>query len=305
MNQKKNHLGSELLLLLTAFIWGTAFVAQRSGMDYLGPLTFNAIRTLLGGIALLPVIYFFGKAKKRTNEEETALLPSSKKTLALGGIACGIILFIAMYFQQAGIVYTTAGKAGFITTLYIVLVPLFGIFLGKKVRPIIWLCVGLAVIGLYLLSIKSGFSIGKGDLLIFICSFFYAGHILIIDHFSPKVDGIKMSCIQFFIVALLSFAFAIPTETITWKAILDCWFPILYSGVLNCGVAFTLQIVGQKKVEPSIASLLLSLESVFAVISGVIILGESITIKESFGCVIMFIAIILAQLPSKNKDGVI
>lgn len=271
-------------------------------MEYIDPYIFNAIRCTLGAIALLPVVYFTGRAKPK--EERTSVIHDVKhnKMLHYGGIACGLVLFCAVSLQQMGIVYTTAGKAGFITTLYIVLVPVMGIALRKKIRKLIWLCVALAVIGLYLLCINEGFSINCGDLLVFVGAFFWAGHIIVIDRFTPHVDGVKLSCIQFFIVGLLSFIPAFAFETINWGAVLDCWFPIVYSAVFNCSIAFTLQIIGQKTVEPTIASLLLSLESVFSVIFGFMLLGEMLTLREGLGCVVMFTAVILAQLPQK-KEG--
>ncbi|WP_312352791.1 DMT family transporter, partial [Aminipila sp.] len=199
-----------------------------------------------------------------------------------------------------GLMYTTAGKGGFITSLYIVIVPILGLFLKKKVRPVIWCCVAVAAVGLYMLCIKNGFSIGMGDLLILLCAFGFSIHILVIDYFSPKTDGVKMSCIQFFIVSILSGIVMFAIETPTIANILTSWMPILYSGVLSSGVAYTLQIVAQKDTDPTVASLLLSLESVFAVLSGMVILHEVLSGREIFGCVLMFAAIIVAQLPSKE-----
>ncbi|MEG0829452.1 MAG: DMT family transporter [Anaerovoracaceae bacterium] len=297
-------LRGNLMLLLTAIIWGSSFVAQRAGMDSIGPFTFNGLRSILGGLVLIPVIFLMmkinkpvGEEKKRTLEEKKA----SRKTLIIGGISCGIALFIASSLQQMGLVHTTAGKAGFITALYIVLVPILGLFIGKRVRPIVWICVLLAVVGLYLLCISDGFSIGKGDLLVIACAVVFSIHILIIDHFSPKVDGVTMSCIQFFVCGIISIVPMFALETPNLASIMECWLPICYAGILSCGVAYTLQIVAQKNTDPTIASLLLSLESVFAVIAGVIILHEHISSKELMGCAIMFIAIILAQVPSKAE----
>ena len=293
-----------LLLLLTALIWGASFVAQRAGMEYIGPFTFNGIRSLVGCIVLIPVILILSKLKSGESETETFTdeeKKAQKKTLLVGGILCGIALFAASSLQQIGMVYTTAGKAGFITALYIVIVPIIGIFIGKKIRPIVWLCVILAVAGLYLLCIKDGFSIGKGDLLVLLCALGFAIHILIIDHFSPKTDGVKLSCIQFFVCGVISIIPMFAFESPDWSAILACRVPILYAGVLSCGVAYTLQIIAQKGTDPTIASMLLSLESVFAVISGVVILHEHIILREMFGCIIIFVAIIIAQLPSKEE----
>lgn len=298
-------LRGNLLLLLTALIWGISFVAQRAGMEYIGPFTFNGIRSLIGGIVLIPVILLLARMDQKAGKDERDLSDEEKqaerKTLLLGGLSCGIVLFIASSLQQIGVVYTTAGKAGFITALYIVLVPILGIFIGKKIRPVIWLCVALSVAGLYLLCMKGGFSLSKGDLLVLLCALAFAVHILVIDYFSPKTNGVKLSCIQFFVCGIISLVPMLIFETPVWSQILDCWLPILYAGVLSCGVAYTLQIVAQKDTDPTVASLLLSLESVFAVISGVILLHEHIAARELMGCVIMFAAIIIAQLPSKEE----
>ncbi|MEG2322819.1 MAG: DMT family transporter [Anaerovoracaceae bacterium] len=297
-------LRGNLMLLLTAIIWGSSFVAQRAGMDSIGPFTFNGLRSILGGLVLIPVIFLMMKINKPVGEEKNRTLEekkASRKTLIIGGISCGIALFIASSLQQMGLVHTTAGKAGFITALYIVLVPILGLFIGKRVRPIVWICVLLAVVGLYLLCISDGFSIGKGDLLVIACAVVFSIHILIIDHFSPKVDGVTMSCIQFFVCGIISIVPMFALETPNLASIMECWLPICYAGILSCGVAYTLQIVAQKNTDPTIASLLLSLESVFAVIAGVIILHEHISSKELMGCAIMFIAIILAQVPSKAE----
>ncbi|MGN0711537.1 MAG: DMT family transporter [Anaerovoracaceae bacterium] len=298
---------SNFLLVLTALIWGSAFVAQIKGMDLLGPFSFACIRNLVGAVFLIPVIYFLQGLERKNNPEAFAVekteeeKKAERKVLIAGGISCGIALFVAGSLQQVGLMYTTAGKGGFITALYIVIVPILGLFLKKKVRPIIWLCVAVAAVGLYLLSIKGGFTIGKGDLLVLLCAFGFAIHILVIDYFSPKTDGVKMSCIQFFIVGILSGVVMFITEEPTLSAILASWMPILYSGVLSSGVAYTLQIVAQKDTDPTVASLLLSLESVFAVISGMIVLHETMSGREVLGCVLMFAAIITAQLPSKEE----
>ncbi|WP_312091392.1 DMT family transporter [Aminipila sp.] len=299
-------LRANILLLLTALIWGSAFVAQIKGMDYLGPFSFACVRNLVGAIFLIPVILMLNRLDKK-NDSEAALADKTeeekkaeRKILITGGIACGIALFVAGSLQQVGLMYTTAGKGGFITSLYIVIVPILGLFLKKKVRPVIWCCVAVAAVGLYMLCIKNGFSIGMGDLLILLCAFGFSIHILVIDYFSPKTDGVKMSCIQFFIVSILSGIVMFAIETPTISNILMSWIPILYSGVLSSGVAYTLQIVAQKDTDPTVASLLLSLESVFAVLSGMVILHEVLSGREIFGCVLMFAAIIVAQLPSKE-----
>lgn len=301
MNKK---LRGDLMLFTAALIWGASFVAQKAGMEYIGPFTFNTLRFLLGSAVLIPVILIMDRIKNRSDAAETkSEAEKNKKTLVIGGLSCGVILFIAGTLQQFGMMYTSAGKAGFITALYIVLVPLFGLFFGHKVRPVIWVCVGLAVIGLYLLCVKEGFSISRGDLLVLACAFGFAAHILVIDHFSPKADGVKLSCLQFLTAGLLSLPGMLLFETVDWGNIAACAEPILYSAVLSCGAAYTLQIIGQRDTEPAVASLLLSLESVFAVISGIIILKEQISPREILGCSIMFTAIILAQLPAKKESS--
>lgn len=225
-----------------------------------------------------------------------------KKTLIIGGIACGICLCLASNFQQFGIKYTTVGKAGFITACYIVIVPVIGLFLGKKCTKFIWAAVAMALIGLYLLCITDGFSIGKGDLLVLVCAFLFSLHILVIDYFSPKVDGVKLSCIQFLTCGVLSGIPALLLEHPELSSILAAWQPILYAGVMSCGVAYTLQIIGQKNMNPTVASLILSLESCISVLAGWIILRQQLSTKEILGCVIMFAAIILAQLPQKQTE---
>lgn len=308
MNSKLKNDG---LLVLTALIWGSAFVAQSVGMDYIGPFTFNSVRSILGGIVLLPVIWIMGRSKDRQSKlgdiaGDTAASvrvekeKGDKKTLLVGGICCGIALAIASELQQIGLVYTTAGKAGFITALYILIVPVLGLFLGKKPGLKIWIGVGIAIVGMYFLCIKEGFSISVGDLLVVICAFVFSVHILIIDYFSPKVDGVKLSCIQFWISGVLCAVPMFLFEKPEVGAILAAYAPLLYAGVLSCGVAYTLQIIAQKNTDPTVASLILSLESVFAALTGWLIIHESLSPKELFGCVLVFAAIILAQLPEKR-----
>ena len=288
-----------IMLVLTAFIWGTAFVAQSVGMDYLGPFTFNGVRSLIGGAALLPCIWLFQKGKGKATEKPSR---GARKELIAGGIACGLLLFAASSLKQIGIQYTTAGKAGFITAFYIVIVPVLGIFLHKKINGKVWGAVAIALAGLYFLCITEKFAVGKGDILIFLCALVFSIHILVIDYFSPKVDGVKMSCIQFFVCGIVSLPPMFFTETPKIVAILEGWAPLLYAGVLSCGVAYTLQIIGQKNVNPAVASLILSLESCFSVLAGWMVLGEKLSMRESVGCVLMFAAIILAQLPDRKKE---
>ena len=286
---------NNILLVLTALIWGCAFVAQSVGMDYVGPFTFNMARFLIGAVVLLPVIWFMDRQRK-TGAEKGA----GQKTLIIGGICCGIALAVASTLQQWGILFTTVGKAGFITAMYIVIVPLLGIFIGKKVRPLIIGCVAIAVVGFYFLCMTESLRLGLGDFLVLLCAIAFSIHILVIDHFSPKVDGVKMSAIQFLTAAIIS---AVPTllwEQPVLTEILQAWQPVLYAGVMSCGVAYTLQIIAQKNADPTVASLLLSLESVFSVLAGWVLLGQELSLKELFGCVLIFCAIILAQLPEKK-----
>lgn len=287
-------LRQSLLLFLTATIWGVAFVAQSVGMDYVEPFTFNAVRNLIGAVVLLPCIGLLNRMNGKDNGE------GHKKTLIIGGISCGVLLFVASNLQQFGIQYTTVGKAGFITAMYIVLVPVFGIFLHKKAGLKIWAAVALAVAGLYLLCMTDGsFSLQMGDLLVLACAVAFSFHILVIDYFSPKVDGVKLSCIQFLTCAVLSAIGMMIFEEPKLSQILAAWVPILYAGVMSCGVAYTLQIIGQKGMNPTVASLILSLESVVSLLAGWVILGQKLSNRELAGCALAFAAIILVQLPSK------
>ena len=291
------------MLILTAFIWGTAFVAQSVGMDHLGPFTFNGVRNLIGGAALLPCIFFLERwNKKEQKKEPEQEVPGTQRDLITGGIACGLLLFAASSLQQIGLVYTSAGKAGFITAFYIVIVPVLGIFLHQKAGWKIWAAVAAALAGLYLLCITDGFSVNIGDFYVFLCALMFSVHILVIDHFAPKVDGVKMSCIQFFVCGIVSLIPMFLWEEPRIEGMILSWFPLLYAGVLSCGVAYTLQIVGQKNVNPTVASLLLSLESCFSVLAGWVILGERLSLREGAGCILMFAAIVLAQLPDKKKE---
>ena len=296
---------SNILLLLTAIIWGSAFVAQKSGMDYVEPFTFNGIRTFIGGLVLIPVIFFM---EKKNPPEEISREEKTKKNkeLLIGGICCGLALFAASSLQQFGVSYTTAGKAGFITTLYVVFVPIISVLLRKKVRPIMWLCVAMGAVGLYLLCMTdASFRLTFGDTLVLLCAVAFAVHILTVDHFSPKMDGIKLSCIQFLTVGIVSMVFMFIFEHPDIHAILDCAVPILYAGMLSCGLGYTFQVVAQKHAEPTVASLLMSLESVFAVVFGALLLHETMSMRELSGCLIIFIAVIISQLPEKKpqKEG--
>lgn len=290
-----------LMLLLTAFIWGSAFVAQSTGMNYIGPFTFLAIRSFLGVIALLPVIAFrASKQPKKICQQN-----SGAKITWTGGFFCGIVLGVASAFQQVGLGMTSAGKAGFITALYIVIVPIVSIFIGKKIHISTWFYLLIALVGFYLLSVKEGFSIGEGDLLVLCCAFCYSIHILTIDYFLNKgADPVKMSCIQFLISGILGSILTVLFETPSLASIWDAKIPLLYAGVLSSGVAYTLQIVGQKYTEPTIATLLMSLESVFAALTGWIVLHEVLSGKELLGCLLVFLAVILAQIPFPMKRNI-
>ena len=288
------------MLLLTAFIWGTAFVAQSVGMDYLEPFTFNGVRCLIGAIALLPCIWFFNRGKEKENKVNDE---NAKRDLIKGGIACGILLFAASSLQQIGLVYTAAGKAGFITAFYIVLVPVFGIFLHKKIGWKVWTAVAIALAGLYFLCITEAFTIGVGDIYVLLCALIFSVHILVVDHYAPKVDGVKLSCIQFLVAGIVSIPFMLILESPKMGNMMTSWFPLIYAGVFSCGIAYTLQILGQKNVNPAVASLILSLESCFSVLSGWVILGERLSARETIGCIMMFAAIILAQIPDKKSSA--
>ena len=295
----KRNIKGNSILMITAFIWGTAFVAQSVGMDYVGPFTFITSRYILGGMFLIPCIFILDKADKKSLNDKRK---SNKKTLIIAGVLCGTALFTASSFQQIGMQYTSVGKSGFITSLYIIIVPLIGLLFKHKVSVKVWLSVVISLVGLYLLCINESFSISRGDFFILICAFVFSIHILIIDKYSNMVDGVKMSCIQFFTAGLLGAVPMFIFEDPQINNILNALTPILYAGIMSSGVAYTLQIMGQKYTSPVLATLIMSLESVFAVLSGWIILGETLSIKESIGCCLVFAAIILAQLPDmKNK----
>ncbi len=298
----KHSLKYTFMLTLTAFIWGGAFVAQSVGNDVLGPFTFNSVRSLIGGAVLLPAIPLLGRLNSG-NETETPETGASSRSLWLGGICCGLLLGLASSFQQLGLLYASVGKAGFITAMYIVIVPLLGLFVRKSPGLRVWAAVAIAVGGLYLLCWNGGEALGAGDGLLLVCSLLFSLHILVIDHFSPLVDGVKLSCIQFFTAGIVCAVPALLFESPTLSAVLNGWAPILYAGVLSCGVAYTLQVVAQRHVDPTIASLVLSLESVFSVLAGWVILQQSLSPRELTGCGLMFAAIILAQLPSKAPAG--
>ena len=301
---KNKEVSSAILLFMAAFIWGVAFVAQSVGMDYVGPFTFNGCRFLLGGLVLTPFAFLrekkYQKSKIYKNMAEEEQKKHRRVTL-LGGLCCGVAICIASSFQQAGMLYTSVGKAGFITALYIVMVPVMGIFMKKKVPAIVWMGVVLAAVGFYFLCITESFSINYGDVLLFLCAICFTFHILIIDYFAPKADGVALSCIQFWFSGIVCMSIALFKETPNISAIFAAVVPILYAGVMSCGVAYTLQILGQKHMKPAIASLILSLESVISVLAGWVILKEVLTGRQLLGCALVFSAVILAQIPVKNE----
>lgn len=329
---KKKQIFGSLLLVLTATIWGCAFVAQSVGMDYVGPFTFTAVRSLIGSAFLVPCILLLdrlgnrktgsadaagqqaqaaktvaksGTEKSRMEKSDTEKSGTKEsikgkwldKDLLTGGLCCGILICVASNLQQYAIQYASVGKSGFLTALYIVIVPVLGIFAGKKPGRKLWAAVVLALAGLYLLCMKSGsFGLQFYDIILILCALTFSFHILVIDHFSARVDGVRMSCIQFLVCGILSLIPALLLEHPSFAALQMAAQPILYTGILSCGVAYTLQIIGQKDVNPVVASLIMSLESVISAIAGWILLGETLSGREIGGCVIMFAAIILATV---------
>lgn len=304
MNTKRK-VRNSLLLVLATFIWGIAFVAQSKGGEETGPYSFNCIRSILGGIVLLPVICFVNQMGL---SEKKPVTSKEKRTLLMGGCLCGMALFVASTLQQLGIYYgASVGKAGFLTACYIIIVPLLSMLYKEKCGWNVWGGVGIALAGLYLLCIKDGFALQKTDILLLLSAFCFSVQILLIDHFAPKVDGVRLACIEFFTCGVLG---TIPMVFIEiknagegleqWLRSLsswNAWGPILYAGVLSCGVAYTLQIIGQTGLNPTIASLIMSLESVFSVLAGWVLLGEKMALRELIGCGLIFGAILIAQIP--------
>ncbi len=295
---KSKSFGASLLLMIAAFIWGTAFVAQSKGLEQIGNFTFLALRSYLAVVFLIPVSFFIYKNNKKKivdgahNENKTFL----SKSLLIGGLLCGVVLCLASASQQYGIVLSGVGKSGFLTTLYILIVPLLGLFLKRKVSPVLWLCIIIATLGMYFLCVTDVGGVSAGDLLLILCAFFFAVQILIVDHYVEKVDGVRLSLVQFFVTAVISTFAALAFEEISLEAIKNAWVSLFYAGVLSSGIAFTLQIVAQKNLNPTVASLIMSLESVFAALAGAFF-GERLSPNEILGCGLVFLAIILAQLP--------
>lgn len=291
---KKNTFKSDILLLLAAAIWGFAFVAQRLGMKYVGPFTYNGIRFALGSLSLIPLIIFFKDDKSENNNSK------GMREVSKAGIIAGIVLFIAVSLQQLGLMQTTAGKAAFITGLYIVLVPILGLFLKHYVGINAWIGAIIAVIGLYFLCVTNTFSISLYDLLILVCAFFFAVHILLIDSFIKRVNAIKLAFFQFLTCAVLSLVIAFFTEKITFSGIWQAMIPILYGGLGSVGVAYTLQIIGQKNAEPTSAAIILSMEALFAAMGGFLILNENLGVRGIVGCALMLTGMILSQIKIKS-----
>ena len=286
---------SNLMLLIAAAIWGFGFVAQRLGMNFLEPFAFNAMRFLLGTLSLLPLLWFLSR-----KTSTATIIEPDKSSILKGGVICGLVLFAAATFQQYGLFYTTAAKAGFITGLYLILVPILGILLRHKTGISIWLGALLALAGLYLLSVNDNFTMARGDTLIFIGALFWAFHILVIDHFSSRVDPIQLSAVQFLVCGALSLGVSFVFETPTIESILACWKPILFAGVVSVGIAYTLQVIAQKNANPSHAAIIMSLEAVFAAIGGVWLLDEILSSRAWFGCALMMTGMLLSQVKFKR-----
>ena len=296
---KNNNVKSVFFLFLTAFIWGTAFVSQTMGGVYMQPFTFVSLRYFLGGLVILPLaILNFNKDRKKPPENR---MINIRQTI-LGGVLCGIALCTASLFQQYGIMNTTVGKAGFITAMYIIITPIFGLFLGKKCSPAVWIGAVASIIGMYLLCITESFSLSLGDLLVLICAALFSVHIMIIDRFSPLTDGVVLSCIQFFVAAFVSGMLALVFDKPSLSQISDGIFPLLYCGIMSSGVGYTLQIVGQRNFNPTIAAMIMSLESVISAIAGYFAFKigflqekQSLTITQIIGCAIILCAVIFVQ----------
>lgn len=290
---------ANLLLLLTSVIWGFAFVAQRTGMESVGPFTFNGVRFLLGAVALLPVIAWLDRQRRAARLPTGWVAPG--RALWLGGLVTGLFLFAGATLQQMGLVYTTAGKAGFITGLYVVLVPVLGMLFGRRTPAGTWLGVVLAAVGLYFLTIEGTFRMAAGDLLVLLSAVVWAGHVLVVDRLAPQTDVIRLSFVQFMICAGLSLFAAALVETIRLEGIRAALWPILYTGIMSVGVGYTLQVVGQRHAQPAHAAIILSLEGVFAVLGGWLLLGETLGPRGLLGCALMLAGILVSQLAGQRR----
>lgn len=291
----KNKLSGSISLLLATIIWGAAFIAQSVGMDYIGPFTFQAVRCALAVVFLIPLVYLFEKDKKLCTVKWKN--PKLWKT----GFVCGIALFVAGGLQQVGLIYTSAGKAGFLTAMYIVIVPILGLIFRQRPPFTAWIGVGLATVGLYLLSCAGVSEINVGDLCVAGCAVAFAVQITLVDRMAADLDGLRLNCVQSLVCALLSAVVMGLTESPDMKNVLSCWLPLGYAGILSMGLAYSLQIIGQKHVAPTPASLIMSLESVFAMLFGWLMLNERLTATELLGCVMVFAAVILSQIPTSKK----
>ena len=306
----KHRFPNEIFLFLGAIIWGFGFIAQRLGNQHIGPFTFNGIRFLLGALSVSPLLFIVRKAEKREEAQNKLAEPALKemrreknRAWLIGSLTCGLALFAGASFQQIGLINTEAGKAGFITALYIILVPLIGLLLGKRVGWNVWLGLALAVGGLYLLMVKGGFSVASSDLIILIGAFLWALHILAVDHHTEKVNGIRLAFGQFLVTGLIASGVALWREPIAWAAIKEALYPLLFSGIVVAGIAFTFQILGQRGTNPTIAALIMSLEAVFAVLGGILILNERMSTQEWIGSALMLVALVIAQVNfSKRQD---
>jgi len=288
---KTQALKTDLLMLIAAVIWGFAFVAQREGMETMGPFLFSGVRFLIGVVALSPVVWFLSKKPQQTHKAEV-----SAKKLIFAGTVAGLLLFGGISCQQVGLQYTTAGKAGFITGLYIFFVPLIGLFLGQKTGSGTWLGATIALVGLYLLSIKEDFSIAEGDLLQLICAVFFAAHVLVIGYLAKRMDTLKLSLVQYLVCGFISLFIAIAIEMISWDMIVATAIPLLYAGVMSTGIAYTLQVVAQQHAHSSHAAIILSLEGAFAVLGGWLLLDEHLPARGLLGCALMLTGMFLSQL---------
>ena len=286
-----------LLLLLTAMIWGSAFVAQSVGMDYVGPYAFLALRSYLAGLVLVVYLLITGRGKSKE-----AAAPQNRKQRIFGGICCGAALCVASLLQQIGIMYTTVGKSGFLTAMYVIIVPFLSLILFRKRLPgLIWVCVALSLAGMYLLCLSGPVGFTYGDLMVLLCAAAFSVHILVIDHFSPRVDPVRLSCIQFFVCAIMSTVPMLLLEHPNPSAIASAWVTIGYAGILSSGVGYTLQIVAQRNCDPTVASIVMCLESVFSALFGWVLLHQALSGREILGCVLMFAAIVLSQLPERKR----
>lgn len=317
LQMKNNSLKGIILLLITAFVWGVAFVAQSSGMEHMNAFAFNSIRNMIGAIVLLPVLFVSLRKKNDTYSKDVAYDRSVRakksnsvfftkhKDLLMGGLVCGTALCIASNLQQLGMQHSTVGKSAFITTLYIVFVPIVGIFLKKKVPLQVWFGVLIAMAGLYLLCMKEEtFVLSIGDIYLLLCAFFFTFQIMLVEHYVQKVNGLALSILQFFVTSIFSGICMIFTEIPSITDISNCAIPLLYAGGISCGIGYTLQIIGQKYVPSTIASLIMSLESVIAALAGWFLLHEVLTQKELIGCGLVFIAVLLTQIPVKSKKSI-